>query len=82
MDMLMGALGALFVMGLLALGFFAGWKAHKRFCRPAAKSATDEELRRMQAEQDAFRQMQNYNADTAYGITAGVKRELEEGNKA
>ena len=54
MDMLMGALGALFVMGLLALGFFTGWKARGRFYRPEAKPASENELRRLHAEQTVF----------------------------
>ena len=74
--MLMGALGALLVMGLLALGFFAGWKAKGRLYRPEAKPVPEKELHRMQAEQEAFLQMQNYNADMAYGVKPDEKYEL------
>lgn len=82
MDMLMGALGALFVMGLLALGFFTGWKARGRFYRPEAKPVSENELRRLQAEQTAFLQMQNYNADMAYGVKADEKYELGGSDRA
>jgi hypothetical protein len=67
MSFVLGALGAVAVFGLFALGVLAGWKLRGRFVRPVAP-APDKELQRMAAEQDAFRQMQQYNADVAYGI--------------
>jgi len=71
-----GALGALFVIALFALGVFVGWKACRYFYRSKAESPAESDLRRLQAEQDAFREMQNYNADVAYGIKAAFE-ELE-----
>lgn len=71
MSFVLGALGAVAVFGLFALGVLTGWKLHKRFARPTAPPAPDTELRRLAAEQDAFRQMQHYNADIAYGIGKG-----------
>ncbi len=68
MMILYGALGAVSVMTLFALGVFAGWKLHARFARRTAPDPEEKELRRIKAEQDAFRQLQNYNADIAYGI--------------
>lgn len=77
MEVIYGALGALCVVALLALGAFAGWKARGHFYGVKAESPAAEEVKRMQAEQAAFIQMQNYNADVAYGIGGDERQELE-----
>lgn len=82
MEMIYGALGALFVVALLALGVFVGWKARGHFYGAKAKDPTAEELKRIEAEQAAFHQLQNYNADVAYGIEADARQELERSWKA
>ena len=68
MEFLLGALGAIVVIALFALGVLVGWKAHKRFARPKAEKVSDEDMKLMKAQQEAFRQMQNYTAEMAYGI--------------
>lgn len=77
MEVIYGALGALCVVALLALGAFAGWKARGHFYGAKAESPAAEEVKRMQAEHAAFLQMQNYNADVAYGIGGDERQELE-----
>lgn len=77
MEVIYGALGALCVVALLALGALAGWKARGHFYGAKAESPAAEEVKRMQAEQAAFLQMQNYNADVAYGIGGDERQELE-----
>lgn len=77
MEVIYGALGALIVVALLALGAFAGWKARGYFYGAKAESPAAEEVKRMEAEQAAFLQMQNYNADVAYGIGGDTRQELE-----
>nr|DAL14475.1 MAG TPA_asm: hypothetical protein [Caudoviricetes sp.] len=77
MEVIYGALGALTVVALLALGAFAGWKARGHFYGAKAERPAAEELKRMEAEQAAFQQMQNYNADVAYGIGGDARQELE-----
>lgn len=76
MEMIYGALGALFVVALLALGAFAGWKARGHFYVAKAERPAAEDVKRMEAAQAAFRQLQNYNADVAYGIGGDAKQEL------
>lgn len=76
MEVIYGALGALTVVALLVLGAFAGWKARGHFYGAKAERPAAEEVKRMEAEQAAFIQMQNYNADVAYGI-GGTRQELE-----
>lgn len=76
MDMLYGALGALFVIVLLGLGAMLGWFAHAKVYRVSPEKLADDELKKMQATQDAFRQMQSYNADIAYGIGAEAEEEF------
>ena len=69
MSFVIGALGAVAVFGLYALGVFTGWKLCKRFARPApAERPPDRELRKMAAQQEAFRQLQNYSAEVAYNM--------------
>ena len=70
MAFVIGAVGAVLVMGVFALGVFAGWKAHGRFAHvEPVKSASEQELKELAEQQEAFRQLQNYSAETAYGIT-------------
>ena len=76
MEVIYGALGALTVVALLVLGAFAGWKARGHFYGAKAERPAAEEVKRMEAEQAAFIQMQNYNADVAYDI-GGTRQELE-----
>lgn len=73
MAFLIGALGAVLAVGLFALGAFAGWKAHGRFSRARVDPAPEQELRELKAQQEAFRELQNYSAETAYGI----RRDME-----
>ena len=80
MSIIYGALGALFVIVLFAVGGLVGWLARAKFYRAKAESPEEAELRRMQEEQDAFRQVQNYNADVAYGIKDAL--EALEGSEA
>ena len=81
-EMLLGAAGALIVLALLGGGFCLGWKAGEwaklRQGRIAEKEAGLEERRRLMEEQKAFRQMLNYNAETAYGMNG---RQLEEDSR-
>ena len=79
MAFLIGALGAAAVFGLFALGVFAGWKARGRHGQlPKAEKASDRELRALKAQQEAFRQLQHYSADVAYGIGQDRVEEVED----
>jgi len=70
MEFVIGALGAVLVLALFALGVLAGWKAHARFARVApVKEPEDKELKRLAAQQEAFRKVQSYSVETAYGMT-------------
>lgn len=75
-NILYGALGALCVFGLVAVGVLIGWKANNAFRKhstaAAAEEASEEERRQLIAQQQAFESMLNYNADMAYGVTAGM----------
>lgn len=70
-NVLLGALGVLLVLGLLALGFFMGWRGHVLWLRHTRTAVTQElsekEKQAFEAEQRAFEGLMNYNADTAYG---------------
>lgn len=67
-----GAVGVLAALVLLGLGFAAGWKASRAWReharRTAVQEATEEERRRLEAEQRAFEGLMGYNRETAYGI--------------
>ena len=69
---LLGVLGAVLALGLVAGGFAAGWKMNN-FCREktvaaAAEALTEQEKQRLKEDQEAFQELLNYNADKAYGL--------------
>lgn len=71
-----GAAGMLAVLMLLAAGAFLGWRANdacgRYSARRAAEEATEEQLRQLAAQQQAFESMLGYNQDTAYGLESGL----------
>ena len=71
-----GAVGMLAVLVLLAAGAILGWRANDAFgrysARRAAEEATEEQLHRLAAQQQAFESMLCYNQDTAYGLQSGL----------
>lgn len=75
-NFILGAVGALVVMALIAVGVIVGWQANNAFrahsTRKAAEDASEEERRQLLAEQRAFESMLNYNQDTAYGLNKGL----------
>lgn len=69
---LYGALGAVLVLLLFATGVYVGFVAHRHYAKGAApkvkaETPAEREIRRLKADQAAFTQMMNYNADVAYG---------------
>ena len=73
MSFLYGVLGAVGVLALFFGGVVAGWQLKKyddrRIARNRADELSTEERRKLEQEQEAFRLMQNYNTDRAYGYT-------------
>ena len=73
MSLIYGAVGMLAVLVLLAVGGFLGWKATRMYDRYRTKrvqeEVTQEQRRRLAAQQQAFEEMLRYNQDTAYGMT-------------
>lgn len=71
MSFLYGVLGTVAVLILFFGGGFAGWKlresVYKRMTLRTARELTESEMRRLREQQEAFQQLQNYNADRAYG---------------
>ena len=82
-NIILGAVGALAVMLLIALGVFIGWNANNAFRshsnKVAAEEASEEERRQLLADQRAFEAMLNYNQDTAYGMHKGLDEMAGEG---
>lgn len=72
---LYGFAGALAVIALLGLGFFVGWKVHKRSRVITAQELGDQERRRLIQEQEAFKLLQNYNIERAYGMADAEPKE-------
>lgn len=68
-----GAVGTLTAIGLVSLGAFCGWKAREKFRAKAVQDVNEEARRRVEAEQQAFSDMMNYNIETAYGMDSGLK---------
>lgn len=86
MNIVFGALGVLLVLGLLALGFFCGWRA--RICwvshtqRAAIQEISEQERKELLAQQKAFDQMMSYNADVAYGTARTLDDIIGGGDEA
>lgn len=68
MSFVFGALAAVLWAGCMAAGVYLGWKAHEKYGKPELPEMQEAERKRLIAEQDAFRQQMNYNADMAYGL--------------
>ena len=69
-----GFKGALVFTAVLAVGAVSGWMicgAVTRRRKPDLPQPEERERRRLEEEQKAFRQMQNYSVERAYGMTEG-----------
>jgi hypothetical protein len=72
--MIYGFLGALLAMALVVAGAVCGWlvcKAVIKHTKPELENPGEKERQRLIEQQQAFRQMQNYSVEQAYGMTGG-----------
>ena len=67
MAFLLGLAGGAAVAALLLTGGFLGWQLARRQMRPTAEALSEGEDRRLREEQEAFRLLQNYTVERAYG---------------
>lgn len=86
MNFIFGALGVLLVLGLLALGFFMGWRARilwRTHTHQAVRQEISEKERlAFEAQQKAFDDLMSYNTETAYGMNKGLNEIYGEGGEA
>lgn len=71
MNFVIGFLGALTVVALFVGGGIFGWCAHKTFLKhttPVAEKPGEKEREMLKAQQQAFRVLQNYSTERAYGM--------------
>ena len=71
MSFLIGFLGGLTVVALLALGGACGWAAHKAYTKSSvvrAEELEDGERRRLEEGEQAFDILKNYSMERAYGM--------------
>ena len=75
MEIIIGMLGAFVGVGIFVFGFWLGKEMNKPK-KVDPSEPTEDELNRIQEErrrfledQEAFRNLMNYNADMAYGVT-------------
>lgn len=69
-----GFKGALAFTALLATGVALGWMACKtvaRHSKPDLPQPEERERKRLEEEQKAFRHLQNYSTEQAYGMVGG-----------
>lgn len=75
MSFLYGVLGVIAVQALIAGGFFLGWKVRKNYYKPKTPDMTaieKQKLEDMKAQQEAWRAMQDYSVETAYGLNTDL----------
>ena len=74
--MIVGMLGALVGIGIFVFGFWLGKEMNQSKKVDPAQPTDDElaqiqeERRRLIQDQEAFRELMNYNVDVAYGVTS------------
>ena len=68
MELCLGAIGAAAAVALFFAGAALGWRARAALPHVSAKEPGEEELRRLREEQEAFRELQRYSAEVAYGV--------------
>ena len=69
MSLVYGFLGALLAMVLVAVGAVCGWLACKAVTRPPKVEPPGErERQKLIEQQKAFRSLQNYSVEQAYGM--------------
>lgn len=77
-----GFLGALMALLLFSAGAVAGWGAHQFYTKnraPSVETPGEQERRRLMEEQQAFRLLQNYSAERAYGQLSDFEHTDEAG---
>jgi hypothetical protein len=70
-EILLGFVGALVLLSLMFSGAALGWFAHKTFMEhtaPTPEPLSEKERKNLVEEQKAFRLMQNYSTEQAYGM--------------
>ena len=67
MAFLLGLAGGAAAVGLLLAGMALGRQLAGRQARPTAEALSEGEDRRLREEQEAFRLLQNYTVERAYG---------------
>ena len=67
MAFFMGLAGGATVAALLLSGIILGWQLARRQVRSTAGALSEGEDRRLREEQEAFRLLQNYTVERAYG---------------
>ena len=79
-EILLGALGALLAVALVAAGAAMGWMVSKMLggTQSKPKEPGEAERRQLMEEQKAFRQLLNYNVETAYGMNRGMEEDGEQ----
>lgn len=79
MEFAIGFAGMLVCLFLLVGGVVVGWKLKvaddKRTQRVTAEALTDKQKRALLEEQEAWRELHNYNVETAYDLPRNDKKE-------
>lgn len=76
--MIYGIIGFALAAALFISGFLLGWRMRgERYRAPTPEELGEQERKRLISEQNAFRELINYNTDVAYGLETDVTGEEE-----
>lgn len=65
-NVLLGALGSVCVLALVAVGFFAGWKVREKVEKKPVEQAGKEERDKLIAQHEAWQKMMAYSLNDVY----------------
>ncbi len=68
MSFLVGFIGAILCIALFSAGIYFGLKLYPKLHKTEKEKLTEEEMKKLAEQQQAFQQLMNYSVEDAYGM--------------